>query len=163
MYRTKLLAVSGAFLAIGMSLVATAGMAGATSAAATGTTHSVTQSSKGDYSSAVERPIWSFSCNPASHKWSFAIDDVQVIDSTGHTWGGTEGPWSIGLFATTGAGPVPFNASAILHQNTTNGLFKASVTGSSSTAAAWCQRGASVTVDAFSGSEQPLLLDGTLG
>ncbi len=154
---------AGAVLATaGSVVVATAGSANAGTMAA-GTTHSVTQGSKMNYSTAVERPSWSFTCDSASHKWSFAINDVQVFDSTGETWGGTEGPWSIGVWSSPGAGPVPFNASAKLHQNSTNGLFEASATGTSSNAATWCQSGASVTVDAFSGSAQPLLLDGTLG
>jgi hypothetical protein len=132
-------------------------------AAGSGTSHAVTPSSQANYSSAVEKPIWSFSCDSASHKWTFTIDDVQVMDASGHTWGGMQGPWSVGIFSQKSAGAVPFNARAHLHQNTTNGLFTGTVSGSSADAGQWCQSGASVTVDAFSGSQEPLLLDGTLG
>lgn len=164
MHRTKLFGpLAGAVLATAMSLVATTGMAGAAGSPATGTTHHVTQASQTNSSAATEKPVWFFTCDSSTHEWSFSINDVQVFDSTGHTWGGTEGPWSVGVFATTGAGPVPFNASAKLVQNKINGLFKGGVKGTASNAAKWCQTGASVTVTAFSGAEQSLLLDGTLG
>lgn len=159
--RSAAAAVGAGILAV--ALIVTAGTAGAASVAKAPTTHAVTQSSKANYSSAVERPTWSFSCDSATHAWRFSIDDVQVIDSTGRTWGGTEGPWSVGFFATRGAGAVPFSSTATLQQNTTNGLFTATASGTSSAAGRWCQKGASVTVEAFSGAEQPLLLDGTLG
>jgi hypothetical protein len=160
MHRTRLFGAVAAAVAAA-TVIITTGTAGAAGAA--GTTHAVTGSSKANYSSAVERPTWSFSCDSATGKWSLAIDDVQVIDSAGHTWDGTQGPWSVGAFATTAPGPVPFNASAPLHQNDTNGLFEAGAGGHSANAARWCRTGASVTVYAFSGSTQPLLLDGTLG
>jgi hypothetical protein len=164
MSRKLIASVAGVLLATGAPLlVATATTAGAAGSTPPATTHSVTAGSKANYSSAVERPSWSFSCDSASHKWSFSLNDVQVFDSTGHTWGDTQGPWSVGVFATTGAGPVPFSITAHLRQNTTNGLFEAIATGSSSSAATWCQAGSSLTVEAFSGSAQPLLLDGTLG
>lgn len=160
MKRAKIVVpVAGAMLVTGLSLVATAGLAGA---AGTSTAHAVTPSSKANYSSAVEAPVWSFSCDSATHEWTFVINDVQIIDA-GHTWNGTQGPWSVGVWATTSAGPVPFNGSATLHQNNTNGLFKGRASGTSANAATWCRTGASVTVDAWSGNDEPLLLDGTLG
>lgn len=160
MKRTKFIApVAGALMVTSLSLAATAGLAGA---AGTSTTHAVTANSKANYSSAVEAPRWSFSCDSATQKWTFVINDVQIIDS-GHTWNGTQGPWSVGVWATTSAGPVPFNGSATLHQNKTNGLFTGRASGTSTNAGKWCQTGASVTVDAWSGNDEPLLLDGTLG
>jgi hypothetical protein len=161
MNRTKLFRpVAGALLATGLSLAATAGLAGASGAAST--THAVTQSSKLNYSGAVEKPIWSFSCDSATHDWTFTINNVQIIDSTGHTWGGTQGPWSVGVWAAAGAGPVPFSANAKLFQNKTNGLYLAVAKGTSKNAASWCATGTSVTVVGWSGSAQPLLVDGTL-
>ena len=110
MNRTKIIVpIAGALLATGLSLAATAGLAGA--AAGTSTTHAVTASSKANYSSAVEAPTWSFSCDSATGAWTFVINDVQVFDA-GHTWDGTQGPWSVGVWATVAAGPVPFNGSA---------------------------------------------------
>ncbi len=159
MIRTKTVApIAAAMLAISASLLATAGLAGA---AASSTSHAVTPSSQTNYSSAVEAPSWSFSCDSATHKWNFTINDVQIIDA-GHTWNGTEGPWSVHVWAAVGAGPVPFNGSATLHQNKTNGLFTGTASGTSANAGKWCQTGASVTVDAFSGNDEALLLDGTL-
>jgi hypothetical protein len=58
-------------------------------------------------------------------------------------------------------GPI-FNASATLIQNRTNGLFRAKVIGRAPNIANWCFSGAALTAFAFSGHEQPLLLDATL-
>jgi hypothetical protein len=152
--------VAGALLATGLSLAATAGIAAASGTAST--THAVTQSSKANYSGAVEKPTWSFSCDSATGSYTFTINNVQIIDAAGHTWGGTQGPWSVDVWATPSAGPVPFNATAKLFQNKTNGLYLAVAKGTSKNAKVWCGTGSSVTVTAFSGQNQPLLLDGTL-
>jgi hypothetical protein len=148
-------AISGAALAVALS----------NQALAVGSLHSVTAASKANYSSAVERPIWNFSCNPSTGIWKFSIDEVQVIDSTGRPWsqhGSVAGPWSVTVWSSPAAGPVPFSKVAILTQNSTNGLFTFTGSGSASNAANWCVTGGSVTVVAFSGTSQPLLLDGTL-
>jgi hypothetical protein len=156
-------------LAAGTFTFAIAGAALAASlsnpASAIGTSHAVTAASKGNYSSAVERPTWNFSCNPSTDIWKFSIDNVQVIDSTGRPWkqhGALAGPWSFTVWSAPAAGPVPFSRVRTLTQNTTNGLFRFMGSGPASNAATWCVTGGSVTVVAFSGTSQPLLLDGTL-
>jgi hypothetical protein len=134
-------------------------------ASAIGSWHAVTAASKANYSSAVERPTWNFSCNPSTGIWKFSIDDVQVIDSADRPWnqhGTLAGPWSFTVWSAPAAGPVPFSRVRNLTQNTANGLFTFAGTGPASNAATWCVTGGSVTVVAFSGISQPLLLDGTL-
>ncbi len=146
--------------ALGATAVCLTGISGVATAAAT--SHQVSHASQQNYSTAVEKPAWSFACDSASKSWTFTINEVQVFDATGHTWNRSQGPWSVGVFASTKAGPVPFSTSATLHQNQRDGLFTAHTSGHASNAATWCQAGASVTVYAFSGHAQPLLLDGTL-
>jgi hypothetical protein len=148
-------AIGGAALAVAFS----------NQAVAVGSSHTVTAASKANYSSAVERPIWNFSCNPGTRTWKFSIDDVQVIDSTGRPWnqhGSLAGPWSVTVWSSPAAGPVPFSRVGVLTQNHTDGLFTFTGTGAASNAASFCVTGGSVTVVAFSGTSQPLLLDGTL-
>jgi hypothetical protein len=134
-------------------------------ASAVASWHAVTAASKANYSSALERPTWNFSCDPSSGLWKFSINDVQIIDSTGSPWnqdGTLAGPWSVTVWSAPTAGPVPFSRVRSLSQNATNGLFSFNGTGPASNAATWCVTGGSVTVVAFSGNTQPLLLDGTL-
>jgi len=141
-------------------------VAQASGAAASGTAHSVTDASKANFSSAAERPSWNFSCNSATKAWRLSINGVQVIDAAGKPWNQNNrvtGPWRISFFASPAAGPIPFSRVAKLSQNTTNGLFTASVSSTAANAATWCQTGTSVSVVGMSGSDEPLLLDGTLG
>jgi hypothetical protein len=148
-------AIGGAALAVAFS----------NQSLAAGSLHTVTASSKANYSSAVEQPTWNFSCNASTGIWKFSIDDVQVIDSTGRPWsqhGSVAGPWAVTVWSSPAAGPVPFSRVGILTQNRTNGLFTFTGTGSTSNGASWCVTGGSVTVVSFSGPSQPLLLDGTL-
>ena len=156
--------VSGVCAAIGLATFAAVGQASGASASAT--SHSVTDASKTNFSSAVEHPSWSFSCNSATKAWRFSINGVQVIDAAGKPWNQNDrvtGPWRIGFFAAPAAGPIPFSRVAKLSQNTTNGLFTASVSSTAANAATWCQTGTSVSVVGMSGADEPLLLDGTLG
>ena len=134
-------------------------------AEAGGHSHSVTLASETNYSSAVEKPVWTFSCNSAGDTWKFSINEVQVIDSAGRPWdqdARRSGPWSITVFAAVSPGPVPFSETETMAQNHTDGLFGVTVASSSSNASKWCQTGATVSVVGFSGPSEPLLLDGTL-
>lgn len=127
--------------------------------------HSVTLASETNYSSAVERPVWTFSCNSTNKTWKFSIGEVQVIDSAGKPWGydgRRSGPWSITVFASAKGGPVPFSRSETLAQNDTDGLFGVAASSSSSNASKWCKTGATVSVVGFSGRSEPLLLEGVL-
>ena len=155
--------VLGVCAAVGLATIAAVGQA--SGAAASGTSHAVTAASKSNFSSAMEHPSWSFSCNSATKTWRFAINGVQVIDAASKPWNQNNrvtGPWRINVFASTTAGPIPFSRVAKLGQNTTNGLFTATVASTAANAATWCQTGTSVSVVGFSGSDEPLLLDGTL-
>jgi hypothetical protein len=161
MTRQNLRTVISAVLAL-VVIVSTSLYISRGEARAAGTVHSVTPASKANYSTAVEQPVWSLSCDSASGRWTFTINEVQIIDASKHTWNDSEGPWHLTIFATTPPGPVPFSTIVTLHQNGTNGLYTVSKSATSTDAATWCQTGASITVTAFSGSDQPLLLDGTL-
>ena len=105
---------------LGLATLATTGLAAG--AAASGA-HAVTTASKSNYSSAVERPTWNFSCNSSPKTFTFTINNVQVIDASGKPWNHNNGPWNVTFWAATQAGPVPFSRFANLHQDTTNGLF----------------------------------------
>jgi hypothetical protein len=146
--------------------LAVAVFAGAANAGASSTAHRLVAGSVQNFSAAVEAPTWTFTCDTKTTAWSFRIDGVQVMDSRAHPWkdivNGIRGPWHVGMFAGLDGGPVPFNASATLHQNGTDGLFRGAANGTDPNIATWCQSGASLTAFAFSGGEQPLLLDATL-
>jgi len=158
----------GLVSAVTVGLATFAGSGLASGVAASGTTHSVTAASKSNFSSAVERPTWSFSCDSAAKTWTFAINNVQVIDSSGKPWyqnNSNTGPWRIGFWAAAKAGLIPFSREVKLSQNTTNGLFTAKASSTAANAATWCKTGAGVSVTAFSGAnfdDQVLLLDGVL-
>jgi hypothetical protein len=126
------------------------------------TVHHVTEKSETNYSVAIENPTWTFSCSATTGTWYFAIDGVQVIDSAGHPWNDSTGPWTVTFFAADQAGPVPFSQIATLNQNKSNGLFEAAEKGTSTDTSSWCIKGATVSVVGFSTGEEPLLLDGTL-
>lgn len=154
-------------LGIGLVIAALSGgvavLATGVSASASGTTHRLVAGSVQNFSAAFEAATWTFTCDTTTTAWTFAIDNVQVMDSHVHPWddavNGTRGPWHVGMF--TGGGPV-FNVVATLHQNRTNGLFRAQATGHDPNITTWCQSHATLTAFAFSGHEQPLLLDATL-
>ena len=134
---------------------------GAHAAQATSTVHSVSKGSETNYSSAVEDPIWGFTCTAATGAWHFEINDVQVIDSAGHPWDDSTGPWKLTVFA--GKNNVGFSGFAHLHQNRTNGLFEAAASGTAAHGSTWCATGVVASVVGFSsGGSEPLLLDGTL-
>jgi hypothetical protein len=126
------------------------------------TVHHVTKKSEANYSVAIEHPAWTFGCSATTGIWYFTIDGVQVIDSAGHPWNDSTGPWTVTFFAADTAGPVPFSQIATLNQNKSNGLFEATKRGTSTDASSWCIKGAKVSVVGFSTGEEPLLLDGTL-
>src|SRR5271155_4283741 len=75
---------------------AAGGAAGASSGSGV---HAVSKESETNDSSAVEDPTWGFNCSATSGSWHFEINDVQVIDASGHPWNGSSGPWSVTFFA----------------------------------------------------------------
>jgi hypothetical protein len=141
-------------------------VANGATAGASGTTHRLVQSSVQNFSAAFEAPKWTFTCDTQTTAWSFRIDDVQVMDSHVHPWrdfaNGIKGPWHVGVFSTTDPDENLFSASATMQQNATNGLFVGKAHGTDPTMANWCVTGGGLTAFAFSGNEQPLLLDGSL-
>lgn len=130
-------------------------------AQATSTVHSVSKGTETNYSSAVEDPTWGFTCTVATGAWQFEINDVQVIDSAGHPWDNSTGPWKLTVFG--GKDNVGFSGFAHLEQNRTNGLFESVTHGTAAHGSTWCAEGVVISVVGFSsGDSEPLLLDGTL-